>query len=54
MKVIHKMKNMMNQEFQYCSESQLIEVMTLKMHTIQFGFIVNLIRMKWMKVIYTI
>jgi hypothetical protein len=43
----------MNQEFQHCSESQLIEVMILKMHVIQFALIVNLIRMKWMKVIYT-
>jgi ATP/ADP translocase len=48
------MKNMMNQEFQHCSESRLIEVMILKMHTIQFGLIVNLIQMKWMKVIYRI
>jgi hypothetical protein len=33
-------------------ESQSIEVMILKMHSIQFGLIVNLIQMKSMKVIY--
>jgi hypothetical protein len=54
MKVIHNMKNKMNQEFQHCSESSLIEVMKMKMHSIQFALIVNLIQMKWMKVIYTI
>jgi hypothetical protein len=35
-------------------ESRLIEVMILKMHTIQFELIGNLIQMKWMKVIHTI
>jgi hypothetical protein len=34
-------------------ESQLIEVMNMKMHTIQFAVIVNLIQMKSMKVIDT-
>jgi hypothetical protein len=34
-------------------ESQLTEMMKMKMHTIQFASIVNLIQMKWMKVIYT-
>jgi hypothetical protein len=52
MKVIHKMKNMMNKEFQHYEESQLIEVMKMKMHLIQFVLIVNLIQMKLMKVIY--
>jgi flagellar biosynthesis/type III secretory pathway chaperone len=51
MKVICTLRDMMNQEFQHCSESRLIEVMIVKMHTIQFGLIVNLIQMKWMKVI---
>jgi hypothetical protein len=46
------MKNMMNQEFQHYLESRLIEVMILKMQPIQFGLIVNLIQMKWMKVTY--
>jgi hypothetical protein len=35
-------------------ESRLIEVMNMKMHTIQFVLILNLIQMKWMKVIYTL
>jgi hypothetical protein len=34
-------------------ESQLIEVMIVKMHSIQFALVVNLIQMKWMKMIYT-
>jgi hypothetical protein len=34
-------------------ESQLSEVMNMKMHLIQFGVIVNVIQMKWMKVIDT-
>jgi hypothetical protein len=34
-------------------ESQLIEVMILKMHSIQFALIVNVIQMKWMKAIYS-
>jgi hypothetical protein len=37
MKVIYTIENMMNQEFQHCSESQLIEVMNVKMHSIQFA-----------------
>jgi hypothetical protein len=46
MKVICTIENMMNQEFQHGMESQLIEVMILKMQPIQFGSIVNLIQMK--------
>jgi glycerol-3-phosphate responsive antiterminator len=53
MKVIYTRENMMNQEFQQCSESQLIEVMILKMHMIQFGSIVKSIQMKWMRVMHT-
>jgi hypothetical protein len=41
MKGIHKMKNMMNQEFEQSKESQLIELMIHKMQKIQFGSIVN-------------
>jgi hypothetical protein len=41
--VICNRKNIMIQEFQYCSESQLIEVMILKTHPIQFALIVNVI-----------
>jgi hypothetical protein len=41
-KVVYTIENMMNQEFQHCSESRLIEVMILKTHGIQFGLIVNL------------
>jgi hypothetical protein len=54
MEVIYTVKSMMNQEFQHCSESRLIEVMIVKMHSIQFGVIVNLIQMKWMKVFYSL
>jgi DNA-directed RNA polymerase beta' subunit len=53
MKVIDTLKNMMSQEVQHGLESQLIEVMNLKMHMIQFGVIVNLIQMKRMKVIHS-
>jgi hypothetical protein len=42
---------MTSQEFQHCMESQLVEVMNMKMHTIQFAVIVKLIQIKWMKVI---
>jgi hypothetical protein len=52
MKVIYKMKNMMNQEFEQWKESKLIEVMKMKMQMIQFVLIVNLIQMKLMKVMY--
>jgi hypothetical protein len=38
---------MMNQEFEQLKESQLIEVMNIQMHLIQFGSIVNLIQIKW-------
>jgi hypothetical protein len=50
MKVIHKMKNMMNQEFQQLRESQLIELMNFQMQIIQFVSIVNLIQMKWREI----
>jgi DNA-directed RNA polymerase beta' subunit len=53
MKVIDNIQNMMSKEVQHCMESQLIEVMKMKMHTIQFAVIVNLIQTKSMKVIYT-
>jgi hypothetical protein len=49
--MIHNMKNMMIQESQHFEEFQLIEVMKVKMHKIQFESIVNLIQMKLMKVI---
>jgi hypothetical protein len=42
MKVIYNLKNIMIQEVQQSMESQLIEVMNLKMHVIQFVSIVNL------------
>jgi heme/copper-type cytochrome/quinol oxidase subunit 2 len=51
-KVISKIKNILNQEFEQWKESQLIEVMKMKMYLIQFVSIVNLIQMKLMKVIY--
>jgi hypothetical protein len=51
MKMVHTRENMMNQEFQHCSELLLIEVMILKIHPIEFGLVVNLIQMKRMKVI---
>jgi hypothetical protein len=35
MKVIHTSKSMMSQEFQHCVESQMIQVMIVKMQTIQ-------------------
>jgi hypothetical protein len=50
MKVIYTRENMMSQEFQHCSESQLIEVMNMKMHEIQFAFIVNLTQTKLIEV----
>jgi hypothetical protein len=46
MTVIHNLKNIMNQEFQHWMESQLIEVMKMKMQMKQFVSIVNLIQMK--------
>jgi hypothetical protein len=52
MKVIDNDKNMMIQEFQHFLEFQLIEVMKLKMHLIQFESIVNLTQIKFTKVIY--
>jgi hypothetical protein len=47
MKVISKMKNIPNKEFQQCLESRLIEVMNVNMQTIQFVPIMNLIQIKW-------
>jgi hypothetical protein len=41
MKVIDTSENMMNQEPQDFLEEQLIEVMTMQMHMIQFGSISN-------------
>jgi hypothetical protein len=52
MKVSNKMKNILSQEFEQWKESELIEVMNIKMLLIQFVSIVNLIQMKLMKVIY--
>jgi hypothetical protein len=52
MKVIDKMKNKMNKEFEQWKESQLIEVMNMKIQMIQFVSILNLIQTKLMKVIY--
>jgi hypothetical protein len=49
MKVICILKNLMNQVFQQCIKSQLIEVMKMKMHSSQFGFLVHLLRRKWSK-----
>jgi hypothetical protein len=46
MKVIYKMKNMMNKAFQHWMESKLIEVMNMKMQMIQFVSIVNSIQIK--------
>jgi hypothetical protein len=46
MKVIYKMKNILNQEFEQWKESKLIEVMKMKMHLIQFVLIVNWIQKK--------
>jgi hypothetical protein len=43
-------KNMTSQQFQHCVELQLIQVMKMKKHRIQFASIVNWIQMKlrWM------
>jgi hypothetical protein len=51
MKVIHNIKNILNQESEQLKESQLIEVTNMKMHLIQFVSIVNWIQMKLMKMI---
>jgi hypothetical protein len=51
MKVIHMIENKMVEEFQHCTESQLIEAMTMKMHLVQFASSVTAIQMKLMKVI---
>jgi hypothetical protein len=47
--VIDTLKNMTIQEFQHRTESQLIEVMKMKMQKVQFVSIMNLVRMKLMK-----
>jgi hypothetical protein len=39
--MIHTVKHVTNREFQHCAELQLIEVMNMKMHAIQFVSIVN-------------
>jgi hypothetical protein len=44
MKVIHIMKNMMNEEFQHSGESRLIEAMNVKMHMIESVSIENLFK----------
>jgi hypothetical protein len=49
MKVIYNVENRMIQEVQQSMESQLIEVMNLKMQMIQFGLIVKGFRMKYRK-----
>jgi hypothetical protein len=54
MKVICMIENRMVQEYQHCTESQLIEAMTMKIHLIQFASSVTGIQMKLMKVICTI
>jgi hypothetical protein len=41
----YNMQNMMNQAFPRCSEARLIEVMKIKMQTIQLASILNLIQM---------
>jgi hypothetical protein len=51
MKVICTMKNMMNREFQHCTESPLIEAMIRKMPLIQFASSVKGIQIKLMKMI---
>jgi hypothetical protein len=51
MKVIDNLKNTMNKEVQHFVESQLSEVMKMKMLPIQFVSILNQIQMCLMKVI---
>jgi hypothetical protein len=53
--MIYTFHNMTSQEFQHGVESQLIEVMKMKMkmQRIQSVLIANLIQMKLMKVIHT-
>jgi hypothetical protein len=51
MKVISMMKNLMNKQFQHLTGLQLIQVMNLKMHVIQFVSSAKVIQMKLMKVI---
>jgi hypothetical protein len=53
MKIRDNLPNTMSKKVQHCVESQLIEVMKMKMQWIQFGLIVNEIQMKSMKVIHT-
>jgi hypothetical protein len=49
--MIDSTKNSMDREFQHWMESKLIEVMSVKMHEMQFASIVNLTQMKVMKAI---
>jgi hypothetical protein len=51
MKVIHKMKNILIQEFQHYLESKLIEVAIDKMPPIQFVSNVNLIQIQSIQVV---
>jgi hypothetical protein len=53
MKVMNTIKNIMNKEFEQWKESQLIEVVNVKMLPIQFVPISNLIQIKLMKVMNT-
>jgi hypothetical protein len=46
MKVMYNLKNISNQQFRHGLESKLIEAMTLKMQTIQFVSIVNLVQIQ--------
>jgi hypothetical protein len=54
MKVIYKMKNILNQESQVYLESRLIEVIIYETQMIQFVSTVNLIQMQLTKVIYNL
>jgi hypothetical protein len=50
MQDIYKKKMMMIREFEHFVRFQLIEMMKMKVHLIQFDLIVNVIQMKSMKV----
>jgi hypothetical protein len=52
--VLIEVKTILDKEFQYFVESQLIEVKNMKMQMIQFVSRMNLIQMKLMKVIHII
>jgi hypothetical protein len=53
MKVSDNLKKMMVEEFQHFREFQLIKMMNISLHLIQFEHIKNRIQMKLMKTIYT-